>query len=47
MPAANLFSFYFSILGNEKGLCKDYYWAHYYCTSSSGKQNTKTQLMMT
>lgn len=47
MSAANLFSFYFNIVGNEKGFCKDYYWAHYYCTSNSGKQNTKTQLTMT
>lgn len=47
MPAANLFSFYFNIVRNEKGFCKDYYWAHYYCTNSSGKQNTKTQLTMT
>lgn len=47
MLAANLFSFYFSMVGNEKGFCKDYYWAYYYCSSSSGKQNTKAQLMMT
>lgn len=47
MPAANLFSFYFSIVGNEKRFCKDYYWAHYCCASSSGKQNTRTRLMVT
>lgn len=47
MSAVNLFSFYFNVVGNEKGFCKDYYWAHYYFTSNSGKQNTKTQLMVT
>lgn len=26
MSAANLFSFYFNVVGNEKGFCKDYYW---------------------